>query len=337
MANVKIDTSRCIEVARYIKGHGGVPPDTEDPMPHSFPAGVVHNAWCAMVGINQQTTPVVGPGLRGVVESKNLRGWDYLLQKAIYQANRDETMFTVGWLASVTPERLRLIYRDEEFGDTLNQIEQRAELLRDLGKFLKKNKWNSVNEIYELSEGFILRSDGRGIGQVLAQVKAYRDPVQKKLFYFLAIMLNQHLWKYRDPLNLGPPVNYHEQRGHLRLQTVVITDAELERKVRNRENISDEDDIEIRLAVRRAIEFIAQYLDTTPSAAHYYFWNHIRNCCSRDNPHCGGCGGGCSLPERYRTQEKAKKCCIFAGTCPSAHLPLKEKFIEPRIDKTIWQ
>jgi len=335
MAKVAIQTQRCIEIAEYIRSHGGVPPDVEDPMPHTFLDHIAHNGWCAIVAINQQTTPVVGPAFRGIVRGKELRGWDYLLQKAIYEANQDSSMFTVQWLRTVTPDLLRDVYHDTEVGDTLTQLEQRAELLRDLGSFLSDSNWTSVNEIYEEAEGFILRSDGCGIGQVLGRTHAYCDPVSKKLFYFLAIMRNQGFWIYRDPLNLGPPVNYHEQRGHLRLGVVTFEDVELERKVRARENISDEDDVEIRLAVRRAIEFIAQYLDVTPSAMHYYFWNHIRNCCSRDAPHCNGCNDGCGLPARYRLTETNR--CIFAETCPSAALPLNEKLIEPRIDDTLWQ
>jgi hypothetical protein len=146
-------------------------------------------------------------------------------------------------------------------------------------------------------------------------------------------MQNQGLWKYRDPINVGPPVNYHEQRGHLRLGTVRIEDPLLLQKIRNREEVSKAQDIEIRMAVRRAIEFIAQYLSVSPSAMHYYFWNHIRNCCSRDNPHCTECTS-CTLPERY---ESGRARCIFSDVCPSAKISNELKLIEPRIDKTIWQ
>ena len=335
VAKVRIQTRRCVEVAEHIRAHGGVPSDVEDPMPYMFPVRIAHNGWCATVAINQQTTPVVGPALRGTVYGEERRGWDYLLQKAIYEANRNDEMFTVPWLCAVTPSMLRSLYHDIKTGDTLNQIEQRAELLRDLGNMFSKNNWQSVNEIYEEADGFILRSDGKGIGQVLSMARAYQDPVQKKLFYFLAIKRNQGFWQYRDPLNLSAPVNYHEQRGHLRLGTIVIEDAELKNLIRGRNNIQEEDDIEIRLAVRRAIEFIAQYLDVTPSAMHYYFWNHIRNCCNRDNPHCSSCENSCKLPERYRSNDMTQ--CVFSSTCPSANLPLSEKFIEPRIDHTIWQ
>lgn len=335
VAKIEIDTSQCIAVAEEIKHKGGVPKDTEDPMPYSFPKRIAQNGWWAICAINQQTTPVRGKAVSGIVDGKTLFGWDYLLQKAIVLANEDSKMFTRSWLCSVTPEVVREMYHDETYGDTLNQIETRATLLRDLGEFLVLNNWETIQEAYRESHGYITKSDGRGLGQILSEARAYQDPVQKKLFYLLAIMQNQGFWKYKDILNLSSPVNYHEQRGHLRLGTVIITDSVLERKIRNRRNITDQEDIEIRFAVRRAIEFIAQYLSVTPSMMHYYFWNFFRNCCKRENPHCETCGNTCSLPERY--SENSSERCVFASVCPSANLDEEERLIEPRIDETIWQ
>ncbi len=335
MAKIVIDTKKCLELAENIKRFGGVPPDEEDPLPYAFPEYIAQNGWWATVAVNQQTTPVVGKALKGRVKGKLLRGWDYLLQKAIYEANRNHDMFTREWLCGMTPEALREIYYDEEEGDTLSQVEIRAALLVDLGKFLERKGWESVHEAYLESEGYILRSDGKGLAQILAEARAYQDPVQKKIFYLLAIMRNNGFWDYQDSIYLSSLVNYHEQRGHLRVGTVRLLDPVLERKIRARENITDQEDIEIRFAVRRAIEFVAQLLEVTPSMMHYYFWNHFRNCCSRDNPHCSDCGQDCKLPVRYRLAPMRQ--CIFSQTCKSANVPTASMFIEPRLDTTIWQ
>ncbi|MEK7118279.1 MAG: hypothetical protein AAB869_01595 [Patescibacteria group bacterium] len=165
-------------------------------------------------------------------------------------------------------------------------------------------------------------------------IRAFADPVQKKFFYFLALMQNQGFWKYRDTEHLSSPVNYHEQRGHFRLGSVKITDPELERKIRARENITAEEDIEIRFAVRHAIEIIAQHLGVLPPTAHYFFWNYFRNCCSSDIVHCESCGAGCKLPERYRMGQNR---CVLAPACRSRGLPIAQMLIEPRLDDTIWQ
>ena len=335
MTNVLIDTKKCIELADHIRVVGGVPKDEEDPMSHAFPPRIAHNGWWAVVAINQQTTPVVGPALRGSVNGVKRFGWDYLLQKSIYEANRNPQMFTGDWFSRATPEIVRELYRDEEEGETLANAGVRALLWRDLADFLRQNSWKSIHEAYLASEGYIIRSDGFGLGQALAQAKAYQDPVQKKIFYLLAIMRNQGFWEYKDDLNLSSPVNYHEQRGHLRIGTVKIIDPDLEKKIRARENITDQEDIDMRFAVRRTIEFIAQLLNVTPSMMHYYFWNHFRNCCSRDNPHCFDCAEGCKLPERYQVVSPRR--CIMTPVCVSAGMPAEQMIIEPRLDDTTWQ
>jgi len=335
MAKIEVDYAKCLALARHIELLGGVPPDREDPMPYTFPASVAENGWCATVAINHQTTPVVGTPLRGTVRGKFLRGWDYLLQKSILEANRNSEMYTVAWFLSVTPAMLCDIFRDENEGETLTGVEGRAEILNSLGRFLRENNWNGVRGAYLVSDGYIMRNDGLGLAQLFSRTCGYADPVQKKLFYFLALMHNQGFWEYRDIFNLSSPVNYHEQRGHFRLGTVKILDAELERKILNRENIDAEEDVEIRFAVRHAIEFVAGALNVAPSAMHYFFWNYFRNCCGRDAAHCASCGDNCRLPERYRPQNTAA--CILAPACKSAGIHISEMLIEPRLDDTIWQ
>lgn len=192
-----------------------------------------------------------------------------------------------------------------------------------------------MREAYLASDGYIVKDDGRGLEQMFVQTQGYADPVQKKTFYFLAIMRNQGFWEYKDMEHLSSPVNYHEQRGHLRMGTVKILNAELEDRIRNREEITADEDIEIRFAVRHAIEFIAQELNITPSAMHYFFWNYFRNCCSRDVTHCTDCGKSCRLPERYRLQ--GATACVLAPVCKSAGLNPLKMFIEPRLDNTTWQ
>lgn len=335
MSHIAVDYKKCRTIAMHIKSLGGVPPDQEDPMPYTFPACVAENGWCAVVAINHQTTPIVGQALRGTVNGITLRGWDYLLQKAIHQANGDPHLFTVQWLSAVTVAQLCDLFYDAAEGTTLTRIEGRAEILNDLGRFLSRNAWDSIHGAYIASQGFIVRNDGKGLAQILARTKGFADPVRKKTFYFLALMQNLGFWRYKDIENLSSPVNYHEQRGHLRIGTVRITDPDLEQKIRAREEITYDEDIEIRFAVRRAIEYIAKLLTVTPSAMHYFFWNYFRNCCSRDNTHCTSCATNCRLPDRYRLHDITQ--CVFAPVCTSANIGPEHMLIEPRLDNTIWQ
>ena len=51
----------------------------------------------------------------------------------------------------------------------------------------------------------------------LGNFSAYRDPVRKKSLFFLSLLRNSGLASFSDDGNLGPPVDYHEVRGHLRI------------------------------------------------------------------------------------------------------------------------
>ncbi len=334
MSKIIIDYEQCARVAEHIARSGGVPKDREDPMALSFPLAVAENAWCATVAICHQTTPINGSALQGTALGVHRRGWDYLLQKSISEANGDPMLFTTEWLQNVTGSDLIKLFHDDVEGNTLNTPDERAMLLRDLGSFLHSYGATSIRECYIASDGYIVRPDGVHLSGLMKTLKAYQDPVEKKFFYFLALMQNQGFWTYKDPEHLSSPVNYHEQRGHFRLGTVLITDTALLAKIHAKEEITPDEDIAIRFAVRGAIEHIAILLAITPTMAHYFFWNYFRNCCARDHVHCSECGSGCKLPERYRMGETR---CMFAPVCKSATIPIKEMLIEPRLDNTIWQ
>ena len=83
MPKIVIDYEQCGAIAQHIKEAGGMPKDEEDPMPLSFPSAIAQNAWCAVVAICHQTTPVEGTAFRGYVGGTLRKGWDYLLQKSI--------------------------------------------------------------------------------------------------------------------------------------------------------------------------------------------------------------------------------------------------------------
>ena len=161
-----------------------------------------------------------------------------------------------------------------------------------------------------------------GLLELLASFEAYgADPVRKKAFYFLAVMQNTGLWTYKDPENLGAPVDYHEVRGHLRYGTVKIVDESLKNKILAQEEVTQQEDVQIRNAVFQAIATISQLTGKDANQLHYFFWNMFRNCCRRDETHCEVCTQHPSLPERY-AQIKGERC-VFADGCASANKSTK--------------
>lgn len=157
---------------------------------------------------------------------------------------------------------------------------------------------------------------------LLHMFRAYNDPVQKKSVFLLGLMANTAGWRYADSDALPPPVDYHEVRGHLRLDTVSIADTDLDRRILAREAVSAEDDVQIRAAVRDAILEIARHAGgATAMQLHYLFWNVFRNICLRGAPQCFRFTDMVRLPRRYHhllVEREGRSACPFVNVCRSA-------------------
>src|SRR5262249_12820477 len=142
----------------------------------------------------------------------------------------DSTWLTPERWSSLAVEEVQSLFLDPHYGHRLTNPLLRTELLRDLGTKMLSCGWTNAEQMYRLCEGRIA-SGSPNLLDMLSMFRAYRDPVRKKSLFFLALMRNTHLWLFVDNEHLGPPVDYHEVRGHLRLGTVVIKDRGLYEKV----------------------------------------------------------------------------------------------------------
>jgi hypothetical protein len=293
----------------------------------------VGNFYLLLVAICYQTSPRGKPPLEGEVEGRHLRGWDYLSAKLEAAARDNRAVLSPAFWAHVTTEEVRQLFHDGSLGDRLSDPAGRAVLIRDLGEQMLSRSWDRAGQIYEASGGRIA-SGSPNLLSLLARFRAYDDPVRKKSFFFLELMQNSGLWKYADPENLGPPIDYHEVRGHLRIGTVEILDGELFSKIRDGLEVTPEQDVCIRKAVYQALMLVSEYTGLgNPGQLHYLFWNVLRSCCTRDNPHCNACPSTCSLPDRYvplALFSGAVRRCPFSTVCQSAGR--ETKLVEHTID-----
>lgn len=172
-----------------------------------------------------------------------------------------------------------------------------------------------------------------GLLELLSGFRAYDDPVRKKSLFFLSLMQNHGLWKFVDPENLGPPVDYHEVRGHLRIGTVRVLDPDLRARLYRGGEVSQVEDVAIRSSVYQAIMLLSRRSGLGPSRLHYLFWNVFRSVCTRDNPDCLRLRPETTLPERYlplTVHADGPPRCPFSGTCAScgsAELLLEHVFL----------
>jgi hypothetical protein len=261
--------------------------------------------------------------LEGIVGKRRLRGWDYLSAKLEERISSDRTLLKPSRLLDLTGDELQMLYRDPETGDRLSDPEGRAQLVRDIGSVMQTEGWLWLEDLYQLTEGHVATGE-LNLLDGLAKFRAYRDPLKKKSLFLLALMRNTGIWKYVDDSQLGPPVDYHEVRGHLRIGTVRINSNSLRKKLRGRIPVTAEDDLEIRGAVYDSIMMLSELTDLrNPSRLHYMFWNVFRSCCKHESPHCRTCPSDCSLPTRYvpmAIHPAGHRRCPFSSVCASVNV-----------------
>jgi hypothetical protein len=319
-ASVTVNGEVCLKLAEWIKRRD-IPLDHEESSLKGFTAEQIGNFYLLLVAISHQTSPQGKPPLEGFVDGRHSRGWDYLFGKFEGVARSNRAVLAPDYWASLTPEALETIFRDERFGSRLTELPARTALINDLGRVMNEHSWKTAGEIYATAGGHIATGQPNLVG-LLSQFHAYRDPVRKKTYFYLALMRNAGVWKYQDSDQLGAPVDYHEVRGHLRIGTVQIRDASLYNKILHRMEVTAEEDVSIRQAVHEALMFLSlQSGLQNPSQLHYLFWNVFRSCCTRENPHCFACPPSCSLPARYvplALFPDGSRHCPFSEVCTSA-------------------
>jgi hypothetical protein len=325
-----VDVEACREVSELLKGQS-IPEDQEETSVSGLTSNEIGNFYLLLVAICHQTSPQGLPPLEGSVAEHHLRGWDYLSArfKESTTANRD--LLQPSHWSRMSETDVDLLFRDSVFGERLIDSHGRASLINDLGDKMLSNSWNSADDLFKLARGYI--GGDLGLLTLLRRFRAYDDPVRKKSFFFLALMQNTGVWHYADPSELGPPVDYHELRGHLRIGTVRVLDPDLARRLTKGEQVSVEEDIILRQSVYDAVILISEGSGIkNPSQMHYLFWNVFRSCCTRDKPHCHSCPPTCTLPERYVPLTfigSTTRRCPFSEVCMSSNL--EPKLLEPLV------
>lgn len=298
-----------------------------------FPRHLIGNYFLALVAICHQTSPRGRPPLEGVIAGKHLRGWDYLSGRLECATREDLGLLGPERWSRMTGNDVSRIFRDQKFGERLSDPARRAELLCDLGQKMIARSWSTADQIHSHCGGRIAAGKPNLL-QELSTFVSYSDPVRKKSVFFLALMRNSGTWVYQDEQALGPPVDYHEVRGHLRVGTIRVTDPGLLEKLGAGIPVTAEEDIAIRHSAYDAIMYISQRSGlNNPSQLHYLFWNVFRSICTRELPQCFGLRADCTLPGRYMhltSDANGNRRCPFSVVCSSAGetLPITEHVFE---------
>lgn len=245
-----------------------------------------------------------GKPYEGVIEGRTYRGAELLYRLGSMKFGEDRGFFEAERLAKV---RMNDIEEWLTWNGRLRKppdVEVRTELLRDIGeKLLRLYDGDPFRLVLEARGK--LKEGARGFIVDLKAFKAFRDPVEKKAFLLAKFLERRGVLQILDQHNKEVPVDNHLVRIALRVGLVRVDDESLE-KIAGGVELSEEEDVMIRYAVRTAYKEVAVRGSIDPFLLDDVIWNFGRNCCSRERPTCrgscspecaamAGCNGGCSL------------------------------------------
>ncbi|MEM1923630.1 MAG: N-glycosylase/DNA lyase [Pyrobaculum sp.] len=224
----------------------------------------------SMVAIDHRTSQW-GP-FEGVIQEEFFHGAD-----ALYRLGRlayDEGFFAAERLAELTTTEARKILSIGEL--YVWDFNTRVLLLRDVGKKALKNggfeKMLNVSTIEKLRE-------------VLQRLRAYEDPVGKKVMLLAKFLHGRKLIEFKDLENADVPVDNHLSRIAYRTGIVDIDYDFLFSGVET----TREEDIKLRDIVKTAWRIVAKFADIHPFTLDDFLWNFGRRICKRDMPNCQIC------------------------------------------------
>jgi hypothetical protein len=266
--------------------------------------------------------------LKGTLDGKWLKGWDYLVTASRKKQSIDPNFFSASKMSEVTANELKTML------PTISRVEERAKLLNDCGKKLLENFDGKAMNIFKKSGGFLKRKDGNGILDVLSKFEAYNDPLQKKSLVLLHYIRDGGLLEIKDPENLKMPIDYHMMRVSLRTGIITILDKDLERKLKNREEAMPEDDLEIRSKAQEAYKIVSEVSGFDVADLDLIVWSLGRSCCDwRHDPICSS--GKCSFSENCtlikNVEIDCKGMCPLDGVCFGGKDENFRKFFETNI------
>ncbi|ABL88121.1 iron-sulfur cluster loop [Pyrobaculum islandicum DSM 4184] len=224
----------------------------------------------SMVAIDHRTS--LWEPFEGEIEGEFFHGAD-----ALYRLGRiayDKGFFKAEKLARLTPSEAELLL--SLGGKRVWDFHTRVLLLRDVGrKAMLRGGFEKLVSRERISD----------LQKSLKDLRAYEDPVGKKVMLLAKFLDGRRLADFRDLNEADVPVDNHLSRVAYRLGIVDINYDFLESGV----EVTREEDIRLREAVKTAWRIVAKFADIHPFALDDYLWSFGRKICIRESPKCDIC------------------------------------------------
>jgi len=314
-ASVRVNARKCRELGLRLKPIRVLPDPNIRRVRTSDEKRWEAELWFYVIAMCQATRT-----LQGYIDGKWLRGGDYLLAACRRRFDFDRDFFTANRMKSILANELKALLSDDGAPDhsTIDRVAERVGLLRDCARVLLKRFDGDIMTVYNLSEGYLIRRDGKGLLNLLKNFRAYSDPVEKKSFLLLLYLNESGIWKIGDLQNLKIAIDYHIMRIALRAGIVNLVNNALASRLQRRKSVKQSEDNEVRKAVREACSLLSKYSSHSPFEIDTMLWNMGRSCCFYEHdPICDA--KICHKRDRCSfiraTNYLCPGKCIFDGVC----------------------
>ncbi|MCF8232252.1 MAG: hypothetical protein K9J27_08690 [Bacteroidales bacterium] len=216
-------------------------------------------------------------------EQKQLFGWDYLEDGVIRMMRQNPDWWLPEQLNHLKiheiAERLAPWFSDnnDRKHSTLDRLEERSHLMKDVGKFVWENYDGSFEALFDRA-GERLCNEGKGFYEVMPAMEAFSDPLQKKTTFLVKLLEDAGILKLRDAENTIPVMDYHMMRVLLRTGAVEVKDGPLRDQLIQKQPLDS--DREIRNTCAKAMREIGLQSGHGILKMNDFFWTLGRSCCT---------------------------------------------------------
>lgn len=208
------------------------------------------------------------------IDGKFYHGSDMMFCLARMAQKKYPHLFTARRLVNISEEDVASIFRYDD--RVVSNPSQRAMLLQDAAKKLLSYYNGDVRSLFDVSEGYLFREDGKGVLQLLRGFKAYGDPLQKKSFLLVKILRRQNILTVEDIQNLRFPVDNVLMTIALQSGLLKVNEKTLEKKLLDGELLTDSEVVQLRKATQKVFEVVSRTSDLGPDILDDLLWTYGR-------------------------------------------------------------
>lgn len=223
------------------------------------------------------------------LEGMPLKGSDFLWRCATRAWSKQEDFFTPERMGELGDDDWNEIFQDDDGHNPLPLWENNLRIIHAYTRWFRRENTRPGELVshangQDASLAAFLEAAGRVPGYV-------EDPLRKKLL-LLAITLEnrpEHFLRVSDPEHYEPIIDYHLQRSALRTGLVRVTDPGLERRLRERRFVADDEERDVRAAVFEAIRMLVEQSGLSVAAIDWFFFMNRKRCPEMTEPECPVC------------------------------------------------